>query len=73
MGVLTEQPGGRGSIHRVPRALDREGRDGRAMPIKMHGGGRDVRLAFSKFVDELVQNPASGECILAALRRSQCN
>ena len=55
VGVLTEQPGGRGSIESLGRWNEKD--DDRAMPIKMRG---NFRLAFSKFVDELVQNGASG-------------
>ena len=68
-GIITEQPsapegseGGRGSVEALGRWIEkgrargRGGRIGKAMPTKMHG---DVRLAFSKFVDELVQNGAS--------------
>jgi hypothetical protein len=58
-GVITEQPGAnagtRGSIESLGRWNEKH--DDPAMPHKRVGG--DVRLAFSKLVDELVQNGAS--------------
>ena len=64
-GVITEQPGAnagtRGSIESLGRWNEK--RDDRAMPLKFEavndGDGTGVRLAFSKFVDELVQTNAS--------------
>jgi len=60
-GVIAEQPsasegreGGRGSVEFIGRYRDKH--DDRAMPHKMRG---DVRVAFGKLVDELVQNGVS--------------
>jgi len=52
------QPGAGGSIEFLGRWNEKE--SDRAMPVKMKGlGETDARLAFGKFVDELVQNGAS--------------
>jgi len=63
-GVITEQPGAnagtRGSIESLGRWNEK--RDDRAMPHKMGG---DVRVAFGKFVDELVQTKGASSGILA--------
>ena len=49
--------GGRGSVEFLGRWNEKE--HDRAMPVKIWGEEYNVRRAFSKFVDELVQNGAS--------------
>mmetsp|Transcript_7462 Transcript_7462/g.19549 ORF Transcript_7462/g.19549 Transcript_7462/m.19549 type:complete len:423 (+) Transcript_7462:1150-2418(+) len=61
VGVLTEQPGGRGSVESLGRW--KEKRSDSAMPIKLRAVEDTetmVRVGFGKLVDELVQNGASG-------------
>ena len=82
VGVLTEQPGGRGSVASLGRWNEKD--HARAMPIKLRaveylsGHERElraesdtetrVRVAFGKLVDELVQTNASS----GILAISQC-
>ena len=63
--------GARGSIEFLGRWNEKYYHNERAMPVKMWGEEYHVRPAFSKFVDELVQNGApSGTFVMTSFNSS---